>query len=66
MQGLSPGTGDVKVNSKGVARYTMSRANADDMLLTGAGLWIASSNRQGSSKCGNVGGHAGICFLPYR
>jgi hypothetical protein len=66
MQGLSPGTGKVMLNSKGLARYTMSRANADDMLLTRAGLWIASSNRLGSSKCGGVGGHAGICFLRYR
>ena len=36
------------------------------MLLTSAGLWIASSNRQGTVKCGGVGGHSGICFLPYR
>ena len=66
MQGLSPGSGKVVLNSSGSARYTMSRANADDMLLTSAGLWIASSNRQGTDKCGGVGGHAGICFLPYR
>ena len=44
----------------------MSRANADDMLLTGAGLWIASSNRFGSDMCGGVGGHSGICLLPHR
>jgi hypothetical protein len=44
----------------------MSRANADDLLVTGAGLWIASSNRFGSSMCGGVGGHTGICLLPYR
>jgi hypothetical protein len=66
MQGLSPGNGHTIMNAKGSARYTMSRANADDMLITSAGLWIASSNRQGSSRCGGVGGHAGICFLPYR
>jgi hypothetical protein len=43
----------------------MSRANADVMLITSAGLWIGSSNRYGSDWCDNVTGHAGICFLPY-
>jgi hypothetical protein len=65
LQGLRLG-GKVKLNTSGTARYTMSRANADDMLITGAGLWIASSNRLGSQQCGGVGGHSGICFLPYR
>ena len=36
------------------------RANADDMLITSAGLWIASSNRYGSQYCGRVPGHSGI------
>jgi hypothetical protein len=35
------------------------------MLLTGAGLWIASDNLAGSATCGGVAGHAGICLLPY-
>jgi hypothetical protein len=35
------------------------------MLLTGAGLWIASDNFAGSNTCGGVAGHSGICFLPY-
>ena len=35
------------------------------MLITSAGLWIASDNFDGSSRCGGVYGHAGICFLPY-
>jgi len=43
----------------------MSRANADDMLVTRAGLWIASTNRFGSDVCNHVSGHAGICFLRY-
>ena len=64
LQGLDPGTGHVLLNSGGQALYTMSPANADDMLITGAGLWIASSTRFGSVTCGGVGGHAGICFLP--
>jgi hypothetical protein len=65
LQGLDPATGDVEPNSSGAPIYSMSRANADDMLLTSAGLWIASSNRFGSVKCGDVGAHSGICFLPY-
>jgi hypothetical protein len=35
------------------------------MLLTPAGLWIASDNDQGTDMCGGVSGLAGICFLPY-
>jgi hypothetical protein len=37
---------------------------ADDMLLTSAGLWIASDNFDGSDQCGGVTGHSGICFMP--
>ena len=37
---------------------------ADDMLVTSAGLWIASDNFT-ARECGGVPGHAGICFLPY-
>jgi hypothetical protein len=35
------------------------------MLITRAGLWIASDNLDGTDTCGGAGGHAGICFLPY-
>jgi hypothetical protein len=60
MVGLSPATGAVTFNP------TRDRGlGADDMLLTSAGLWVASDNLDGSSKCGGVSGHAGICFLPY-
>ncbi len=65
LQGHLPATGQVIVKSDGKALYTMSRANADDMLITSAGLWIASTNRYGSNFCDGVSGHAGICFLPY-
>jgi hypothetical protein len=65
LQGMSPSTGDTLLNSGNTALYTMARANATDMLVTAAGLWIASSNRYGSDSCGGVGGLAGICFLPY-
>jgi hypothetical protein len=59
MEGLSPSTGLLTFNP------TRSRGlGADDMLVTGAGLWIASDNFQNSVNCGGVSGHAGICFLP--
>ena len=60
MAGLNPATGAITFNP------TRARGlGADDMLLTSAGLWIASDNLDGSAKCAGVGGHAGICFLPY-
>jgi hypothetical protein len=64
LQGHDPATGTVQLNSGGTALYTMSRANADDMLITSAGLWIGSTNRGNDNQCGGVGGHAGICLLP--
>ncbi len=67
MEGLNPANGALFVNSAGSAGY-YSRARglgADDMLLTSAGLWIASDNFDGSDTCGGVSGHAGICLLPY-
>ena len=66
MQAVHPDTGAPLLNSSGKARYSMSRANADNMLVTRAGLWIASTNRFGSDVCNHVSGHAGICFLPYQ
>ena len=60
IEGLSPSTGLLTFNP------TRSRGHgADDMLITSAGLWIASDNFSGSNTCGGVSGHAGICFLPY-
>jgi hypothetical protein len=60
MGGFSPTTGTLTFNP------TRDRGlGADDMLLTGAGLWIASDNFDGSNRCAGVGGFAGICFLPY-
>jgi hypothetical protein len=60
MAGLSPANGQVT--------YNPSRARgfgADDMIITHAGLWIASDNFNGAQQCGHVDGHAGICLLPY-
>jgi hypothetical protein len=67
MEGLDPATGALYTDSTGTVGY-YSRARgwgADDMLLTSAGLWIASDNSSGSDTCGGVGGHSGLCFLPY-
>ena len=35
------------------------------MVITSAGLWIASDNQNDSVKCGGKFNHAGICLLPY-
>jgi hypothetical protein len=59
MEGLSPANGNLTFNpgrSRGLG--------ADDMLVTSAGLWIASDNYKNPGTCGGVGGHYGICFLP--
>ena len=59
-EGLGPATGKLKFNP------TRDRGlGADDMLLTTAGLWIASDNFENSNKCAGVAHLAGICFLPY-
>jgi hypothetical protein len=67
MEGLSPSNGDLYLNSvKSAGYYERSRGiGADDMLLTNAGLWIASDNEGHSQTCGFVSGLSGICFLPY-
>ena len=67
MEGLSPTNGDLYLNSgKTAGYYERSRGiGADDMLLTKAGLWIASDNLGHSQICGFVSGLSGICFLPY-
>ncbi len=68
--GFVPGTGALVLNSGGTAGlYSRSRGlGADDMLVTRAGLWIASDNFDdhvtGFDRCGGQPGHAGICFLP--
>jgi hypothetical protein len=67
MGGFTPSSGDLLENSAATAgEYSRARGlGADDMLLTSTGLWIASDNLDGSATCGGVGGHAGICYLPY-
>ncbi len=59
-EGVQPATGDLTFNP------TRARGlGADDMLLTSAGLWVASDNFDQSHMCGGVSNLAGICFLPY-
>jgi hypothetical protein len=69
LAGLIPGPagGALILNSAGTAGlYSRSRGHgADDMLLTSAGLWIASDNYGGGTSCGGQKGYAGLCFLPY-
>jgi hypothetical protein len=67
LEGLRPADGVLYVNSAGTAGY-YSRARglgADDMLVTSAGLWIASDNDAASQMCGGAQNLSGICFLPY-
>jgi hypothetical protein len=67
IEGLSPTTGDLMLNSAGTAGYySRDRGlGADDMLATSAGVWIGSDNYEASNMCGGVANLAGICFLPY-
>ena len=59
-EGLSPATGALTFNP------TRARGlGADDMLITSAGLWIASDNLGNGTQCAGKSGHAGICLLPY-
>jgi len=61
----APGMGGVSPSGAFTFDPTRSRGRgADDMLLTSAGLWIASDNFQDSQRCGHRPGFAGICFLP--
>jgi hypothetical protein len=61
-------SGKLITNTAGTAGlYSRGRGEgADDMLVTTAGLWIASDNFDGTDKCGGLHGFAGICFLPYK
>jgi hypothetical protein len=66
MEAVSRATGHVFVDAQGNGLYSRGRGlGADDMLITNAGLWIASDNFGSTSMCGGVQDLAGICFLPY-
>jgi hypothetical protein len=66
MGGFNPSTGALITNSSGTAGlYSRSRGRgADDLLVTSAGLWVASDNFGGNTSCGGQGGFSGLCFLP--
>ena len=65
MGGFNPSTGALITNSSGTAGlYSRSRGRgADDLLVTSAGLWVASDNFGGNTSCGGQSGYAGICLL---
>ena len=66
LAGLTTGGALIKNSSGTAGRYSRSRGHgADDMLITSAGLWIASDNFGGGEQCGGVPGFSGICFLRY-
>jgi hypothetical protein len=60
MAGLSVGAGTVTWHP-GRARGK----GADDIVVTDAGVWIASDNDKNANTCAGQPGHAGICFMPY-
>ena len=63
---LNPSTGRLLLNAHGTSLYTRGRGlGADDILVTKAGLWIASDNFASAQTCDGVSGLSGICFLPY-
>ncbi len=66
MGGFNTSSGALITNASGTAGlYSRSRGRgADDLLVTSAGLWVASDNFGGNTSCGGISGHAGICFLP--
>ncbi len=69
LAGLAPGPagGSLILNQADTAGlYSRSRGHgSDDMVITGAGLWIASDNFGGKTACGGQAGFSGLCLLPY-
>jgi hypothetical protein len=58
MAGFSQASGELSFNP------TRGRGlGADDMVLTSAGLWIASDNYTNAQDCAGAPDHSGICFL---
>jgi hypothetical protein len=63
-----PGLGELDpVSGHSVPGPSRGRGlGADDVLVTTAGVWIASDNQANTDTCGGKHGHMGICFLPYQ
>jgi hypothetical protein len=66
MEGVDPASGALYLNAAGTAGYYSHDRGlgTDNMLVTSAGLWIASDNFDKTQYCGGVS-TSGICFLPY-
>jgi hypothetical protein len=61
-----PGLGDIDPTTGQATDWNPTRdrgQGADDLLITGAGLWVASDTYLNSVNCAGVK-HPGICFLP--
>jgi hypothetical protein len=61
-----PGIGSLSASNGAVLPWNPTRSRgrgADDLLLTPAGLWVASDTYLGATKCNNSY-HPGICFFP--
>ncbi|HEY1486726.1 MAG TPA: hypothetical protein VGF84_11535, partial [Micromonosporaceae bacterium] len=61
-----PGVGSLSAANGSVLPWNPTRARghgADDLLLTPAGLWVASDTYDSSTSCGGKY-HPGICFFP--
>jgi hypothetical protein len=66
-----PGLASLAVSNGSATPWNPTRAlghGADDLVLTPAGLWVASDTfKQGKAQmCATKGNHGGICFLPYQ
>jgi hypothetical protein len=64
-----PGLGSLSAATGHATSWNPTRslgAGADDMVLTGAGLWVASDTWTDglAQRCGGRPRHGGICFLP--
>jgi hypothetical protein len=65
-----PGIASINPRTGRVTRWNPTRSRgvgSHQLVLTRAGLWIASDTwRNGSAQyCGGVSHHGGLCFLPY-
>ncbi|MDQ6688772.1 MAG: hypothetical protein M3Z50_14465, partial [Actinomycetota bacterium] len=62
-----PGVGGLSPVTGAATNWNPTRSRgqgADDLVITAAGLWVASDTFFGSTFCANRY-HAGICLLPY-
>lgn len=62
-----PGIGAISPTTGRATTWNPTRsrgAGAVDLVIAFNGLWIASDDKSGATRCGNEY-HPGICFLPY-